>query len=206
MSVWRDHGNISPQEMRMSCYVPEERGVESVCQHGILERTGYALINVSRPDHTNLLSCHWTTCNSPCISPYLPFYIGINEVPEIASGPGNPLGEVFAELRLAVERHPEYWDEITQYWTVWEIQTIEESYGVEQEAAHLWDDGDEAEARDVLTEFVEEKCEEALEIGEDMLDFLNGLPMFEGFAEAEEAGPPYGVGPEESEKPEKPEK
>jgi hypothetical protein len=203
MSVWRDHGNISPQEMRMSCYVAEERGVESICQHGILERTGYAVIDVSRADHTGLLSCQWTTCNSPCISPYLPFYIGINEVPEIASGPGNPLGEVFAELRLAVERHPEYWDEITQYWTVWEIQTIEESYGVEQEAAHLWDDGDEAEARDVLTEFVEEKCSEALEIGEDMLDFLNGLPMFEGFAEAEEAGPPYGVGPEESEKPEK---
>jgi hypothetical protein len=200
MSCFRDHGNLSPEEGRMSCYVPEERGQGALCIHGIVEYTSNAYFSVARPDHTDLFSCLWMTPGQPCISPFLPVYIGINDVPEaLGTTEGNVL---FEKLKLAVEWHPEYRDDITQYWTVFEVQTIEESYGVEHEAAQAADAGHEEEARELLTEFVQTKCDEAMAAGQEMLDFLNGLPMFEGFAEAE-AGPPYGVGPEESEKPEK---
>jgi hypothetical protein len=177
MSVWRDHGNLSPEEGKMSCYVPEERGEGALCIHGILEHTADAFINVSRPDHTDLFSCVWVAPGQPCIAPFLPLYIGINNVPEAANGPGNTLAVLFEELRLAVERHPKYRQEITQHWTVFEIQAIEESYGVEKNSASLAEGGDVDGARDVLTKFCEKKCAEALATAKDMLKFLNKRPI-----------------------------
>jgi hypothetical protein len=187
MSSLRDHGNISPEEGRMSAYAAEERGEGAVCVHGTSEYTCVGWINVARPDHTNLFSCTWMTLGQPCTSPFIPFYIGINDVPQVVSEEGNPVSKLFGELRLAIERHPEYREEITKYWTVFEIQAIEESYGVEREAAKLADAGKEKEARKLLTKFCEKKCNEAMEAGQKTLDFLNGLPMF---PEASGAGSP----------------
>jgi hypothetical protein len=186
MSCFRDHGNIPPEEGRMSCFVPEERGEGAICIHGIGETTAFAWIGVARADHTDLFSCLWMTPNQPCISPFLPFYIGINKVPEGLDTTG--AFDLFKELRLAVEYRPEYWDEITQYWTVFEIQAIEESYGVESEAGRLADEGDVGRARELLSEFVEKKCDEAMAAVQNILDFLNNLPLLGGG----EASPPWG--------------
>jgi hypothetical protein len=175
MSCWRDHGDIPPEEGRMSAYVPEERGEGVLCAHGITEYTSNAYIGVAREDHTNLLSCAWVTPSQPCISPFLPLYIGINEVPK-ALGTTEAFN-LFEELRLSVERHPRYRQKITQHWTIFEIQVIEESYGVEKNSVSLAEGGDLDGARDVLTEFCEKKCAEALAAAKDMLKFLNKLPI-----------------------------
>jgi hypothetical protein len=177
MSCLRDHGNLSPEENKMSSYVPEERGQGALCIHGLEARTISAVINVARPDHTDLFSCLWMTPTQPCISPFLPFYIGINKVPNAASGPENPIGVVFEELRLAVERHEEYRAEITDYWKVFELQAISESLGVEREAARLTDEGNKSKARGLLTEFCDDTCDKALAAGRDWVKFLNELPI-----------------------------
>jgi hypothetical protein len=117
------------------------------------------------------------TPGQPCVCPFLPFYIGINEVPNIASGRENTLGAVFEKLRQTVNRRPKYRAEITDFWTGFEIQAIEESYGKEREAARLADAGKEKEARKLLTEFCEDKCNEALAVAQDMLKYLNKLPI-----------------------------
>jgi dipeptidase len=119
----------------------------------------------------------WFTFGQPCISPFLPFYIGINEVPQIASTRANPLARVFEDLRLALEYHPEYMADINRYFTVFEQQTIEQSKELENDVKQLNDNGKETEARAQLTEFVARKCDEALSIGSEWLKFLKSCTI-----------------------------
>jgi dipeptidase len=119
----------------------------------------------------------WITFGQPCISPFLPFYIGINAIPDIVSTKANPVAQVFERLRLALDYHPEYRPEITHYCTVFEIQTIEEAEKLEADIIILADDGKEMEARALLTEFVEKKCNETMSVGSKWLEFLQNLPL-----------------------------
>jgi hypothetical protein len=176
MRCLRDHGNINPREGSFSCYVPEERGQGALCIHGLWEYTTNAYFGVARTEYTDLFTCEWITPNQPCISPFLPVYIGINEVPK-ALGTTEAF-DLFEKLRAKLDYHPERRDDITQYWTSFEIRTIEESTLVEAKAAQLADGGDKNGARSVLTEFVARKSNEAMAACQQMLDFLAGLPIF----------------------------
>jgi hypothetical protein len=177
MKCFRDHGNINPREGSFSCYVPEERGQGALCCHGLWEYTTNAYFGVARTEYTDLFTCEWITPNQPCISPFLPVYIGINEVPEALET--TEAYELFEKLRAQMDYHPEYRNDITQHWTGFEIRSIEESSLVEAKAAQLVDGGDKNGARSVLTEFVARKSNEAMVICQQMLDFLNDLPILE---------------------------
>jgi dipeptidase len=132
---------------------------------------------VARTEYTDLFTCEWITPNQPCISPFLPVYIGINELPK-ALGTTEAY-ELFEKLRALMDYHPEYRDDITQHWTGFEIRTFEESTLAEAKAAKMVDGGDKNEARSILTEFVARKCNEAMATCQKMLDFLNDLPILE---------------------------
>jgi dipeptidase len=170
----------------MSGFVPEERGQGALCNHGETDYTSNAYFGVARADHTDLFSCEWFTFSQPCISPFLPIYIGINKLPKAMST--RELFDLFDKLRLAVEWHPEYRADITKYWTVFEIQAIEQSHLLEHKVARLADKGDLEGARRLLTEFVERKSDEAKKAGQNILQFLNDLPMFGGVSGA---SPPW---------------
>jgi hypothetical protein len=175
MKCLRDHGNVKPEEGRLSSYIAEERGDSALCCHGLWEYTSNSFIGVSRADHTDLFSCEWITSSQPCISPFLPIYIGVNKIPK-ALGTTESYG-LFEKLRAAVEYHPEYREDITRHWTVFEIQAIEESYLLERSVAALADQGKVTEAREMLTTFVQKKCDEAEATCEKMLDVLGSLPV-----------------------------
>jgi len=175
MSCFRDHGNTSPEDHRFSVLgVSEERDHYTICTHGLKGYSTYAYICVARPDHTDLFSCLWMTFGQPCISPYLPFYIGINTVPEDMRT--NAAARSFEDLRLIVEHHPEYRDKITHYWKIFDIHAIEETAALEGKVAMLADGGKTDEARKLLTEFVANKCDEALVAASQILDEMKGLP------------------------------
>ena len=175
MACLRDHGNVKPEDGRLSTYISEERGDSALCCHGLWEYTSNAFIGVARPDHTDLFSCEWMTSSQPCISPFLPIYIGVNKIPK-ALGTTEAY-ELFEKLRAAVEYHPEYHEEITRHWSVFEIQAIEESFLLENEAAPLVDKGKVTEAKELLTVFVQKKCDQSMADCEKMLEFLSGLPI-----------------------------
>jgi hypothetical protein len=177
MDCLRDHGNTSPEEHRYSILgVSEERDHRTICTHGLKGYSTYAYICITRPDHTDLFSCLWMTFGQPCISPYLPFYIGINAVPE--SMRTNTAAKVFDEVRLAVEYHPECREKITHYWKIFDIHTVEESVALEGKAAMLANGEKKAEARKLITDFVANKCNEALSAASQILDELKGMPRF----------------------------
>jgi hypothetical protein len=117
------------------------------------------------------------TFGQPCISPYLPVYIGVNKLPEDITSDANPVAKLFEDLRLAIEYHQEYAKKIQQYWTVFEIQTVEESFKVETAASALADKGDIAGARVLLTDFVNKKWAEATAMGKQWVDIFKALPL-----------------------------
>jgi hypothetical protein len=175
MKCLRDHGNIDPREGSLSCYIPEERGQGALCAHGIRDYTTNAFFGVSKSDHTDLISCEWITPNQPCISPFLPIYIGVNEVPKALAT--TEAFDLFEKLRAEMDFHPEYRDDVTKYWASFEIRAIEESSLLDVKAAKFADSGDVKGARSLLTEFVAGKSNEAVAAGRKMLDFLCGLPI-----------------------------
>jgi len=175
MSIFRDHGALTPEEARMSSYTPETMRPDAVCCHGSITQTLSAQVVNPEVTDTGLLSCAWVTQSQPCSSPYLPFYVGITEVPEEFST--TTASEIFDDLRLALEYHPEYRDKITYYWTVFEIQTIEETLPLEAKVLALAKDKKVDEARKLLTEFVKSKCDEALAAARAMLGELKSLPI-----------------------------
>ncbi len=177
MSIFRDHGSLPPADGRMSHYVPEERGSEAVCIHGINFYTKCVTICNVVEDHTDLFSCLWMTFGQPCLSPYLPVYVGVNALPEEITKEANPVAKIFEDLRLQLEFHPDYADKVRQYWTIFEIQTIEESKKVETAAAELANKGDIAGARKILTEFVAGKWEEGASSGRQWLKKIKELPL-----------------------------
>jgi hypothetical protein len=177
MSIFRDHGNLAPEEGRLSNYVPEERGREAVCCHGMNHYTKCVTICNPVENHTDLFSCLWMTFGQPCLSPFLPIYIGVNALPEEITRESNPVARLFEDLRLALEFHPDYAERIKKYWTTFEIQTVEQSYKVETAAAVFADRGDIVGARAILTEFVNSKWIEATSLGKQWLKVLKDLPF-----------------------------
>jgi hypothetical protein len=177
MKCLRDHGNMNPRDGSYSCYVPEERGQGALCCHGLWEYTVAAYFGVTRTEYTDLLTCEWITPNQPCISPFLPVYIGINELPEALAT--TKAYNLFENLRAKMDYHPAYRDDITEFWTGFEIRAIEESTLAEAKAAQMVDQGDKQAARVALTEFVARKCDEAMATCQQMLDFFNDLPVLQ---------------------------
>jgi hypothetical protein len=177
MSIFRDHGSLPPVENRMSNYVPEERGQEAVCIHGLHYYTKCATICNIVEDHTDLFSCLWMTFGQPCLSPFLPVYIGVNALPEDITREFSPVAKIFEDLRLEMEFRPDYAEKIKQYCTIFEIQTIEESDKTERAAAALADKGDVAGARAILTEFVARKWEEGASLGRQWLEKIKEFPL-----------------------------
>jgi hypothetical protein len=177
MKCFRDHGNINPRDGSFSCYIPEERGQGALCCHGLWEYTVNAYFGVSRTEYTDLFTCEWITPNQPCISPFLPVYIGINELPDDLAT--TKAYNLFEKLRAMMDHHPEYRDDITQYWTGFEIRAFEESTLAEAKAAQSADKGDKQAARVVLTDFVARKCDEAMAACQQMLVFFNDLPILQ---------------------------
>lgn len=177
MSCFRDHGNMVPEESRCSTLgVPEERDQSTICTHGLKGYSAYSCISVAKEVHTDLFSCLWTTFGQPCLSPFLPFYIGIQAVPEPMST--SAAARIFEDLRLRVEYHPEYREEITHFWKIFDIHTMEESAVLESEVVLLADQGRTEEARKRLTEFVVRKCDEALVQAVQILEEIKNLPRF----------------------------
>lgn len=159
----------------MSSYTPETMGPDAVCCHGSITKTVSAQVVNPEVTDTGLLSCAWVTQSQPCSSPYLPFYVGITEVPEVFRT--TEASEVFEELRLVLEYHPEYREKITRYWTVFELQAYEETLPLEAEVLALVNDEKVDKARKLLTEFVESKCDAALAAAREMIGMLESLPI-----------------------------
>jgi len=141
-------------------YDHDNRG--NISRWGSIERTRAGIIFEIPKDYTDLLSIYFTTPNWPLTSPFLPFYIGITEVPKtLAEGPTNESG-VFQELFNAVSYNLESLDEVQAFWEAFDHNTIRDKVQLEKAIVKLVDAGNREEAEKLLTEFCNDRCELAV--------------------------------------------
>jgi len=142
--------------------------------------THHAVLNELPSEHRDLLSIHWVALNYPPISPFMPFYIGLPEIPPtFAKGPENEVN-VFQELFNAVCYKMDYMDDVQKFWEAFEFQTVREKREIEKEVRQLADEGCREEAQSVLYDFVNKKCELAVAYAKDLTKLIvNGMAINE---------------------------
>ena len=140
----------------------------NICNEGYKSRTVSGLINVASKKCTNFISAAWYTLESPIASPYIPFYVGITEVPEEFGT--TTAAETFAKLHLLLYENPEYRDLVLRVWENFEFREIIAALSIEKEVISLVGAGEEDKAHDLLNNFVKANCEESLKIANDLIE------------------------------------
>lgn len=167
------NGGVTPPLMMMVCR-DHERPPDlsrfwddyNVCTHGYGRDTRGSGICVTARRHPALFGTLWAALNLPCRTPYLPFYMGITQVPEdFATARAY---EAFESLGMALQKVPKLQPEVSQYWEAFEFQTLREMVPLEEKAGKLADDGQLEGAAALLTHFVAAKAKKALEDTEKM--------------------------------------
>lgn len=153
--IARDHGGETID-------LTEYRGSykQTICNHGVTRRTLFSIVMEPREKYTDLLSRIWYAPGTPCTTPFLPLYIGVTEIPDTWAA-GTTM-KVFNDLHRSLEYNPDYKQKILNFWRAFEFNTLEEAYLLEQEVQKLINDGRRTEAREMLTEFVQSKSQEAI--------------------------------------------
>ncbi len=137
-------------------------GRSKIARWGYLSRSRFSRISEISKKHTDLLSVHWTSPNFPPLSPYLPFYIGLTEIPPtFAHGKENKT-EIFEELCNAVQYKMSYMKNVQEFWEAFEHQTIREMLQLERDVQAMVKDGDRKGAEQLLYRFCNAKCEQAV--------------------------------------------
>jgi hypothetical protein len=132
----------------------------NVCTHGYGRDTRGSGICFADRRHPALLSVLWAALNLPCRTPYIPFYMGMTQVPaDFATAKAY---ETFESLGAALEKVPEFKPQVRQYWEAFEFQTLRETGPLEIRARKLSDGGRQEEAAELLTNFVAARAIKAL--------------------------------------------
>jgi len=133
---------------------------QNICTHGFGIDTRGSGICMTDRSHPELLNAVWCSLNRPCHTPYLPFFMGINQIPDEYGS--SEAYETFEALGAALEEIPQFKDRVMQYWEAFEHQTLREASFLEKRAVELADKGEEGRAREMLTEFVTSKGQKAV--------------------------------------------
>jgi len=146
------------------------------CQGNYVQTYHGLIINPSAKN-TKYLSTFWATFGQPDIAPFLPFFIGVNEIPKeysttVASGK-------YFELRTLLLYNPEYREKIVHYWKVFEVETVEKYRAVRNEVTTMLKDKNDKETdiavRKKLTDFVNERCAKAMKYLDKTINRLKRL-------------------------------
>jgi len=160
-------GGVTPPLMMMVCR-DHERPPDfsrfwddyNVCTHGYGRDTRGSGICITARRHPALLGTLWAALNLPCRTPFLPFYMGITQVPEDFATAN--AYEAFESLGMALQKVPHLQLEVSRYWSAFEFQTLREMIPLEERASKLADEGELERAAELLTKFVSAQAKKAL--------------------------------------------
>lgn len=164
-------------------YACKSQGIDAICKNigaggESIGLTYCGQIVKPSSQYPALLSCIWSGLGFPLTSPFLPFYIGINELPaSVTSGEKeddfayvfNQLyNQVFLEKQIKgkavlVANVPRL-KRMVEIWLNFDDETYAQSIEKESQAAALEADGKNAEAKILLTDFLKSRTDEAISI------------------------------------------
>ena len=128
-------------------------------------RTVSAHIVTPHKKYPGYLSVLWWSLDRPCDAPFIPLYIGVTKVPDAISVTTCESSDTFYELCRLLHDNPEYHELASSVWRKFELR--QHRYIVERlhgEVAASIENGDEAEAHRLLTEFVQRQVDEVMDL------------------------------------------
>ena len=157
------------------------QGEDAICKNmgAVGESIGLTYCGqIVRPSNRlpHLLSCIWSGLGFPLTSPYLPFYIGINQVPEeLASGDREgSFASVFNTLynlvfeektvkgRRTLVPNTGRLRMMVEVWRSFDAGSLAQSEAIEANVESLAREGKEEEARTILTNFLRDRSSQAV--------------------------------------------
>jgi hypothetical protein len=127
---------------------------------------------IGAKEYTDLLSVGWIAMGPVDAAPFVPYYIGITQIPT-AYEDGTACTDYFFPIRWLTNAHPEYKDPVISIWEEFESKEMREAKELEKRVATLADAQQKEEAQNLLTEFVEFKAQVALDLAQMIIDYIN---------------------------------
>jgi len=133
---------------------------DNICTHGFSIDTRGSGLCVTNKEYPELLNVIWGSLNRPCHTPYIPFFMGMNQIPdEFATSKAY---EAFEALGTRLEEIPKFKGQVQEYWEALEYQTLRETIFLEKKVLELADKGEEDLGREMLTRFVTARGQQAV--------------------------------------------
>jgi dipeptidase len=147
-------------------YSHEVGGV--LCNEGYKSRSISGQINIGAKSNPAFLSVVWYALGSPIAAPYIPFYLGITEVPEEYAT--TTAAAAFAQLHRLLYENPQYRGLVRRVWENFEFQEISEALPTEEKVSLLLRNGQEKEAHALLNDFTRSNCDKALRTARQLIE------------------------------------
>ena len=139
--------------------------VRAICHHGMGGVTAASGIMVARPDVPDQLGLMLHSYRQPCLGTFVPFYVGIDSVPEAYGTP--EAGSKFLKIgKTALGSHSLYHGPVRKVFDPFEAKLFPEMEGVEKEFTDMARAGNEEKAEAFLTDYVRTVCAEVLDLAD----------------------------------------
>lgn len=156
----RDHYDGTFMAPRWS---PQELCFSSICMHSSAQYSGETasgMVAELRDEASPLRSSVWHAFGSPCLSAFHPVYlggVGLPDVLDVGGGTYDPASPWwrFERLQRRVDAHPALAPSLQSAYRALEASWLAEAPTVEADARRLTENGADADARQVLRQFVD---------------------------------------------------
>ena len=137
--------------------------IRSICHHGMQGTTASAAIMAARPDVPDELGLMLHCFRNPCLGTYVPFYVGAYTTPASYSTP-QACAKFMQMTKTALGSYDLYHDQVREVFDPYEENMWAELLEVEDRFTDMYKAGNLAKGQASLTEFVQEKCDQVLQL------------------------------------------
>ena len=110
----------------------------------------------------------WYALGSPVATPYIPFYLGITEVPREFGT--TTAATIFAQLHLLLFENPQYRPLVKRVWENFEFKEFSEALAIQRQLSALLEKGENKQARALLDGFTKANCDTALRTANQLIE------------------------------------
>jgi len=147
-------------------YSHEVGGV--ICNEGYKVRSISGQINIGAKNNPAFLSVAWYALESPIAAPYIPFYVGITEVPEEFAT--TTAATTFTQLHRLLYENPQYRGLLRRVWENFEFEELSETLPTEEKVSLLLKNGQEKETHAVLNDLTRSNCAKAIKTAKQLIE------------------------------------
>ncbi len=162
----------------MNCFGGDGNN-RSIANWGSRGNTVFCTFGELVKEHTDVLSIMWCTPHYPPFSPFLPFFIGIPRIPPSFAVAETNKTFAFVELVNVLRYNMDYADDVQKFWEAFDDETIRQLHIIKSETRKMLKQDKEKEAQEHLYEYVNTRCEKAVEYAQKLTQSINAKGLIQ---------------------------